>query len=304
MIVVEIPSEVVMAVRSMTGYGKGVYEGEEIKLVAELKSVNHRFLDLAIKMPKSLNFAEDGVRKVLKEKLTRGHVDVFVNVEDKREIKGELGVDRGLAEQYVAVSRELADELGIENDFGVKDLLKQNNVVCFSTSEMGEDALSEALFAALSDAVASLDAMRVKEGENLRLDMLNKLDEMRETVDRIAALAPDAVKKHGEKVRERVAEYLGSVAVDESKFLNEMAFYADKVAIDEEITRLNSHIPHFRDVLQKGGAVGKQLDFIVQEMNRESNTIGSKCCDIRISECVVALKCTIEKLREQIQNLE
>ena len=169
---------------------------------------------------------------------------------------------------------------------------------------MGEDALSEALFAALSDAVAALDAMRVKEGENLRLDMLNKLDERRETVDKIAVLAPDAVKKHGEKVRERVAEYLGSVAVDESKFLNEMAFYADKVAIDEEITRLNSHIPHFRDVLQKGGAVGKQLDFIVQEMNRESNTIGSKCCDIRISECVVALKCTIEKLREQIQNLE
>ena len=139
---------------------------------------------------------------------------------------------------------------------------------------------------------------------NLCLDRSIKWEERRETDDNIAVIAPDAWKKHGENVRGRLAEYLGSVAVDESKLLNEMAFYADKAAIDEEITRLNSHIPHFRDVLQKGGAVGKQLDFIVQEMNRESNTIGSKCCDIRISECVVALKCTIEKLREQIQNLE
>ena len=164
--------------------------------------------------------------------------------------------------------------------------------------------MSAAAEAALGDAIAALDKMRVTEGENLAKDMLAKLDEMQVVVDRVAELAPDTLKQHADKVRERVAEYLKDVSIDEGKFLNEMAFYADKVAVDEELTRLNSHIPHFRAILTKGGAVGKQLDFVVQEMNRESNTIGSKCNDIRVAECVVSLKCTIEKLREQIQNLE
>ena len=292
-----------MTVKSMTGYGKGVYESDTLKLVVELKSVNHRFLDLSIKIPKQLNFAEDGIRRTLKEGIGRGHVEVYVNVEDKRSEKGVLTLDGDLAKQYLDAADALR-ELGAEGELTVADLIKMNNIVSFTPSEADEDELSAAAEAALGDAIAALDKMRVTEGENLAKDMLAKLDEMQVVVDRVAELAPDTLKQHADKVRERVAEYLKDVSIDEGKFLNEMAFYADKVAVDEELTRLNSHIPHFRAILTKGGAVGKQLDFVVQEMNRESNTIGSKCNDIRVAECVVSLKCTIEKLREQIQNLE
>ena len=292
-----------MTVKSMTGYGKGVYESETLKLVVELKSVNHRFLDLMIKIPKQLNFAEDGIRRTLKEGIGRGHVEVYVNVEDKRSEKGVLTLDGDLAKQYLDAADALR-ALGAEGELTVADLIKMNNIVSFTPSEADEDELSAAVTSALGDAIAALDKMRVTEGENLAKDMLAKLDEMQAVVDRVAEFAPDTLKQHADKVRERVAEYLKDVSIDEGKFLNEMAFYADKVAIDEELTRLNSHIPHFRAILTKGGAVGKQLDFVVQEMNRESNTIGSKCNDIRVAECVVSLKCTIEKLREQIQNLE
>ena len=292
-----------MTVKSMTGYGKGVYESETLKLVVELKSVNHRFLDLSIKIPKQLNFAEDGIRRTLKEGIGRGHVEVYVNVEDKRAEKGVLTLDGDLAKQYLDAADALR-ALGAEGELCVADLIKTNNIVSFTPAEADEDELSAAAEAALADAIAALDRMRVTEGENLAKDMLAKLDEMQVVVDRVAELAPDTLKQHADKVRERVAEYLKDVSIDEGKFLNEMAFYADKVAVDEELTRLNSHIPHFRAILTKGGAVGKQLDFVVQEMNRESNTIGSKCNDIRVAECVVSLKCTIEKLREQIQNLE
>lgn len=292
-----------MTVKSMTGYGKGVYESETLKLVVELKSVNHRFLDLMIKIPKQLNFAEDGIRRTLKEGVGRGHVEVYVNVEDKRSEKGVLTLDGDLAKQYLGAADALR-ALGAEGELTVADLIKMNNIVSFTPSEADEDELSAAVTSALGDAIAALDKMRVTEGENLAKDMLAKLDEMQAVVDRVAEFAPDTLKQHADKVRERVAEYLKDVSIDEGKFLNEMAFYADKVAIDEELTRLNSHIPHFRAILTNGGAVGKQLDFVVQEMNRESNTIGSKCNDIRVAECVVSLKCTIEKLREQIQNLE
>lgn len=292
-----------MTVKSMTGYGKGVYESDTLKLVVELKSVNHRFLDLMIKIPKQLNFAEDSIRRTLKEGVGRGHVEVYVNVEDKRSEKGVLTLDGDLAKQYLGAAVALR-ALGAEGELTVADLIKMNNIVSFTPSEADEDELSAAAEAALGDAIAALDKMRVTEGENLAKDMLAKLDEMQAVVDRVAEFAPDTLKQHADKVRERVAEYLKDVSIDEGKFLNEMAFYADKVAIDEELTRLNSHIPHFRAILTNGGAVGKQLDFVVQEMNRESNTIGSKCNDIRVAECVVSLKCTIEKLREQIQNLE
>ena len=292
-----------MTVKSMTGYGKGVYESDTLKLVVELKSVNHRFLDLMIKIPKQLNFAEDGIRRTLKEGVGRGHVEVYVNVEDKRSEKGVLTLDGDLAKQYLDAADALR-ALGAEGELTVADLIKMNNIVSFTPSEADEDELSAAVTSALGDAIAALDKKRVTEGENLAKDMLAKLDEMQAVVDRVAEFAPDTLKQHAVKVRERVAEYLKDVSIDEGKFLNEMAFYADKVAIDEELTRLNSHIPHFRAILTNGGAVGKQLDFVVQEMNRESNTIGSKCNDIRVAECVVSLKCTIEKLREQIQNLE
>ena len=293
-----------MIVKSMTGYGKGVYEDGQIKLTVELKVVNHRFLDIGIKAPKQFNFAEDALRKTIKNGLVRGHVDVYVNYEDNREIKSEVSADYALAEQYYNLSKGVAERVGLANNVGVYELLKMPDVVSVKVADIDEEELLKALTAACGNAIENLDKMRIKEGEAMKADVLAKTQEVEKLVSEIAKLAPGMTAVHREKVRERVQEYLAGVAIDEEKFINEMAFYADKVAVDEELTRLKSHISHLRAIVEKGGAIGKQLDFVVQEMNREANTTGSKCCDINVANLVVALKSEIEKIREQIQNIE
>ena len=293
-----------MIVKSMTGYGKGVYEDGQIKLTVELKVVNHRFLDIGIKAPKQFNFAEDALRKIIKRGLVRGHVDVYVNFEDNREIKNEVSADLALAAQYYELSKNIAEKVGLENNVGVYELLKMPDVVSIKVGDMDEEELLKALDGACVQAIENLDRMRVKEGEAMKTDVLAKTLEVERLVGEIEKLAPGMTAAHREKVRERVQEYLAGVSVDEEKFINEMAFYADKVAVDEELTRLKSHIAHLRSIVEKGGAIGKQLDFVVQEMNREANTTGSKCCDINVANLVVALKSEIEKIREQIQNIE
>ena len=293
-----------MIVKSMTGYGKGVYEDGQIKLTVELKVVNHRFLDIGIKAPKQFNFAEDALRKIIKRGLVRGHVDVYVNFEDNREIRNEVSADLALAAQYYELSKNIAEKVGLENNVGVYELLKMPDVVSIKVGDMDEEELLKALDGACVQAIENLDRMRVKEGEAMKTDVLAKTLEVERLVGEIEKLAPGMTAAHREKVRERVQEYLAGVSVDEEKFINEMAFYADKVAVDEELTRLKSHIAHLRSIVEKGGAIGKQLDFVVQEMNREANTTGSKCCDINVANLVVALKSEIEKIREQIQNIE
>ena len=293
-----------MIVKSMTGYGKGVYEDGQIKLTVELKVVNHRFLDIGIKAPKQFNFAEDALRKTIKNGLVRGHVDVYVNYEDNREIKSEVSADYALAEQYYNLSKGVAESIGLANNVGVYELLKMPDVVSVKVADIDEEELLKALTAACGQAIENLDKMRIKEGEAMKADVLAKTQTVEKLVSEIAKLAPGMTAVHREKVRERVQEYLAGVAIDEEKFINEMAFYADKVAVDEELTRLKSHISHLRAIVEKGGAIGKQLDFVVQEMNREANTTGSKCCDINVANLVVALKSEIEKIREQIQNIE
>lgn len=293
-----------MIVKSMTGYGKGVYEDGQIKLTVELKVVNHRFLDIGIKAPKQFNFAEDALRKTIKSGLVRGHVDVYVNYEDNREIKNEVTADYALAAQYYELSQNIASKIGLSNNVGVYELLKMPDVVTIKVGDMDEEELLKALNGACVQAIENLDKMRIKEGEAMKADVLAKTAEVEKLVSEIEKLAPDMTAVHREKVRERVQEYLAGVSVDEEKFINEMAFYADKVAVDEELTRLKSHISHLRSIVEKGGAIGKQLDFVVQEMNREANTTGSKCCDINVTNLVVALKSEIEKIREQIQNIE
>lgn len=293
-----------MIVKSMTGYGKGVYEDGQIKLTVELKVVNHRFLDIGIKAPKQFNFAEDALRKTIKSGLVRGHVDVYVNYEDNREKKNEVTADYALAAQYYELSQNIASKIGLSNNVGVYELLKMPDVVTIKVGDMDEEELLKALNGACVQAIENLDKMRIKEGEAMKADVLAKTAEVEKLVSEIEKLAPDMTAVHREKVRERVQEYLAGVSVDEEKFINEMAFYADKVAVDEELTRLKSHISHLRSIVEKGGAIGKQLDFVVQEMNREANTTGSKCCDINVANLVVALKSEIEKMREQIQNIE
>lgn len=293
-----------MTVKSMTGYGKGAYEDGQLKLTVELKVVNHRFLDVVIKAPKQFNFAEDALRKAIKGGLVRGHVDVYVNFEDNREVRSEIGCDYELAEKYASLAREIAARTGVVDNIGTSELLKMPDVVTVKVADIDEEELLKAMLSACGQAIENLDAMRLREGEAMKADVLAKTAEVEKIVGEIEKLAPDMTAVHREKVRERVQEYLAGVAVDEEKFVNEMAFYADKVAVDEELTRLKSHISHLRSIVDKGGAIGKQLDFVVQEMNREANTTGSKCCDINVANLVVALKSEIEKIREQIQNIE
>lgn len=293
-----------MAVYSMTGYGKGVFEKEGLKLTVELKSVNHRFLDLAIKAPKVFSFAEDIVRKALKDNFQRGHFDIFLTYEDLRENRTIVNFDYSLVNAYVEASKKIANECNIEDSLKTAELLSLPDVAKTTYVDEDEEFLTSVLKSALDIAIKNMQAMREKEGALMAKDVLSKMATIKDLVAQIEKKAPSMVEEHFAKVKERVQEMLKDVSIDEAKLLNEVAFYSDKVCVDEEIQRLKSHLDHFEDIISKGGACGKQLDFIVQEMNREANTCGSKCNNIEISNLVIALKNEIEKAREQIQNIE
>ncbi|MDE6757864.1 MAG: YicC family protein [Clostridia bacterium] len=292
-----------MTIYSMTGYGKGIAEKDGLKITVELKSVNHRFLDLNIKLPKLLAFAEDGLRKTMQSNIARGHVDVYVNFEDVRKDKCKIAVDFDLAEQYVLIAKQIQEKFGVENNLHVNEILRISDVVTQVADETDEEALSALIKEACLQAIENINAMRAVEGEALIKDLMSKLDGIKNVLPKIQELAPIAINEYRTKLRERVEEYLKETPIDEVKLINEIAFYGDKICTDEEITRLYTHISHFESIVKEGGPIGKKLDFIVQEMNRESNTIGSKCNYAAITEYVVYLKSEIEKIREQIQNL-
>lgn len=287
---------------SMTGYGKGVAESAGRKVGVEIKSVNHRFLDMNIKLPRTLGFAEDIIRSEVKGAITRGHLDIYVNYE--RESGGKISMDEQLARDYCTMAAKAAMKFSITNDLSVSALFRMPEVVVVKEEDEDEEAVGKLVEQAVREALNGLSVMRAKEGEMLMRDFSEKLANISAFVDEVEKLAPVTVEEHKNRMRERITEMLGDVAFDEARLMNEAAFFADKVAVDEEIARLRSHIAHFRDICAAGGALGKKLDFIVQEMNRETNTIGSKCSDSKIAQCVISAKCEIEKVREQVQNVE
>lgn len=287
---------------SMTGYGKGVAESAGRKVGVEIKSVNHRFLDMNIKLPRTLGFAEDIIRSEVKGAITRGHLDIYVNYE--RESGGKISMDEQLARDYCTMAAKAAMKFSITNDLSVSALFRMPEVVVVKEEDEDEEAVGKLVEQAVREALNGLSVMRAKEGEMLMRDFSEKLANISAFVDEVEKLAPVTVEEHKNRMRERITEMLGDVAFDEARLMNEAAFFADKVAVDEEIARLRSHIAHFGDICRAGGALGKKLDFIVQEMNRETNTIGSKCSDSKIAQCVISAKCEIEKVREQVQNVE
>ena len=287
---------------SMTGYGKGVAESAGRKVGVEIKSVNHRFLDMNIKLPRTLGFAEDIIRSEIKGAVTRGHLDIYVNYE--RESGGKICMDEQLARDYCTMAAKAAMKFSITNDLSVSALFRMPEVVVVKEEDEDEEAVGKLVEQAVREALNGLSVMRAKEGEMLMRDFSEKLANISAFVDEVEKLAPVTVEEHKNRMRERITEMLGDVAFDEARLMNEAAFFADKVAVDEEIARLRSHIAHFKDICAAGGALGKKLDFIVQEMNRETNTIGSKCSDSKIAQCVISAKCEIEKVREQVQNVE
>ena len=289
---------------SMTGYGKGEYKEGGIELTVEIKTVNNRYLDVSVKSPKSFNCYEETVRSLVRGSLSRGHADVFIGFTDRRERALRLAVDESAARAYVEAARRVKALFpDIPDDFTLTALLRSGDVLR-TEEEGGEDEqVGQALAAALSAALEKLNAMRAVEGEKLAADMLARMDTIEGLVANIAARAPLVAGHYRTKLTERMREALADLPVDEARILSEAAVFADKCNIDEELTRLRSHISQFRSICREA-RVGRKLDFLVQEFNREANTICSKSNDIAVTNAALALKNEIEKIREQVQNVE
>lgn len=290
--------------RSMTGYGKGQASADGRKVTVEIKTVNHKFFDWSMKMPKGFLFVEDDAKKTVATAVNRGHIDVFVTYEQEAATASEYSVDRALAEKYVAAARELAEATGVEFDVTAYALMKNPDVVSLKVADVDDETLKNLVLTALGEALGNLVAMREKEGASQVVDITEKLDSMQSSLDLIKKYAPEVVGDYRKKLTARITETLGSAVADMSRVATEIALFADKCAIDEEITRLGVHIATMREYLTYTDPVGRKLDFLVQEMNREANTIGSKANDLRITEQVLKLKNDIEKIREQAQNVE
>lgn len=291
-------------IRSMTGYGRSELVRDNLKFVVEMKSVNNRYLDISIKMPRQLNPFESAIKSELKKYMQRGKVDVFISMEDLADSNVTIRYNRGVAQQYLEHFRQMAEDFGLENDIRVSVLARYPDVL--TTEEESPDTSDywEPLREALDQAAQQFYEARVREGEFLRDDLLQKLDEMQENVNFITERAPAIVEAYRRQLYEKVSDLLQSTTIDEGRILEEVTIYSDKVCVDEELVRLKSHIEAVRTELHSDEGVGRKLDFIAQEMNRESNTILSKSDDLAVSDRAIELKTCVEKIREQIQNIE
>lgn len=289
---------------SMTGYGKGEYKDNGLYLTVEIKTVNNRYLDLNIKSPKIFSAYEEVIRSLIKAKLSRGHADVFINYIDKREKEKKLFVDIAVAKGYVNAVKTLKDNFcDLTDDFTLTSLLKSPDVLKQEEQEGADEQIIFALKEGLNLALDNLNKMRKVEGEKLHLDMSARMSELERHLSVIKETAPKVAENYKNKLTERVSEYLKDVNFDQTRLLTEVAVFADRSNIDEEMTRLTSHISQFYNIC-KNEIVGRQLDFLIQEFNREANTICSKSNDLTVTDNALKLKCEIEKIREQVQNLE
>ncbi len=290
--------------RSMTGYGKGSIPDNGLSIVAEIKTVNHKFLAWSIKMPKSLLFVEDEAKKVVASKVNRGHIDLFITLEREAGVADDYVINEELAKKYVATARALHESTAATYDVTVTSLMKNQDITSLKASEVDEDILKSHLLTAIKEAVKALIAMRENEGVALANDISSNLDSIETKVDEIKKIAPTVVVEYRKKLLARINETLGNNIADDQRIAQEVAIFADKCAIDEEISRLKAHIKAMREYLKQEGPIGRKMDFLVQEMNREANTIGSKANDLGITERVLDIKNDIEKIREQSQNVE
>lgn len=291
-------------IKSMTGFGRCEISEADRKFTVEMKSVNHRYLDTNIKMPKKLNFFESSIRSLLKEYMERGKVDLFITYEDLTQRGVCIKYNHDTAAEYVKYCKQMAEEFSLENDIKVSVLSCMPEVFGMEEKPMDEEELWKLLEQALRGAARGFVDARIKEGEHLKEDLLSKLDEMLSYVDFITARSPEIVAEYKEKLAEKVRELLEDNQVEENRLLTEVTLFADKICVDEELVRLRSHIETTKNTLTEGGSVGRKLDFIAQEMNREANTILSKTTDLEVSNRAILLKTEIEKVREQIQNIE
>lgn len=291
-------------IKSMTGFGRFEVSEAERKMTVEIKSVNHRYLDLNIKLPKKLNFFETAIRNLLKEYIERGKVDVFITYEDYSENSVCIKYNRDIAKEYLTHIRKMQKEFGLKEDFGPAALSKYPEVLVMEEQAVDEEELWKLLEKAIREAAEQFTNSRIQEGEHLKKDLIGKLDGMLTNVTHIEARSPEILSEYRKKLTDKVKELLADTFIEESRILTEVTIFADKICVDEETVRLRSHVEHMKKDLETGGSLGRKLDFLAQEMNREANTILSKANDLIISEYGIELKTNIEKVREQIQNIE
>lgn len=291
-------------IKSMTGFGRCEISEDNRKFTVEMKSVNHRYLDVNIKVPKKLNFFEAAIRTLLKEYVGRGKVDIFITYEDYTENNVSIKYNRDVAGEYLKYLNEMAEDFSLDNDVRVSALSRYPEVFTMEEQTIDEASLWKLLKKAIEGAAESFVKTRIQEGENLRNDLVEKLEGMLKLVAFIEEKSPCIITEYRQKLEDKVKELLADAKIDESRLLMEVTIFADKVCVDEELVRLRSHIETTRETLLAGGSMGRKLDFIAQEMNREANTILSKATDLEISNCAIELKTEIEKVREQIQNVE
>ena len=292
-------------IRSMTGFGHGeVSNDKNQKVTVEMKSVNHRYCDISLKLPKKLAMFEANIRNIMKEYASRGKIDIYVSYEDLSETAVSLHYNQAMAEEYMQVFKKMQEDFNIETKITAEALAKYPEVVTLEEVQQDEEVWWELLEAALRQAAEKFVETRTIEGANLKRDLLGKLDQMAADVAFIEERSPQIIAEYRSKLEEKVKEFLEDSTIEENRIAAEVTLYADKIAVDEEIVRLQSHISSMTDVLESDESIGRKLDFMAQEMNREANTILSKSSDVDLADHAIELKTNVEKVREQIQNIE
>ena len=291
-------------VKSMTGYGRAVETVNGREFTVELRSVNNRYLDCSVKLPRSLSFAEDAVKQAVKATISRGKVDVFISVRSEGAEDVKVSLNEAMVQGYLAAMGQLVSQYGVRDDISVSVLSRMPEVFTVDRAEVDEEQLQADLMQAAGKALQNFDAMRTAEGKALENDLRSRGSTILELVAQVEAGSGQTVADYRTRLENKLKEVLANTAIDESRILTEAAIFADKVAVDEETVRLRSHLEQMDNMLTTGGPIGRKLDFLLQEMNREANTIGSKCSDVRLARIVVDIKAELEKIREQTQNIE
>ena len=291
-------------IKSMTGYGRAVETSGSREFTVEIRSVNNRYLDCGVKLPRAFSFAEDAVKQAVKASVSRGKVDVFISVRSEGAEDVKITLNTAMVEGYLGAMHQMAKDYGIREDISVSLLSRMPDVFTVDKPEVDEEQLLADLLSVVNQALERFDAMRSAEGGALENDLRSRGQTILSLVEQVEAGSGQTVADYRTRLENKLKEVLANTAIDESRILTEAAIFADKVAVDEETVRLRSHLDQMNNMLTTGGAIGRKLDFLLQEMNRESNTIGSKCSDVRMARIVVDIKAELEKIREQTQNIE
>ena len=291
-------------IKSMTGFGRSTYENDGREYIVEIKSVNNRFNDINIKMPRNLNYLEEKIRKQILSNISRGKVEVSIQLNNNSDLGKKINLNTDIAKKYVEELKKLSEETNIIDNINIMDIAKFPDVLNIKIDEEAEEIIEKELFIALDSAIDSFLDMRQKEGSKIKVDLKNRIEVIKQKIEQISSISAGLVDEYVVKLETRIKELLKTDVVDQTRLAQEVVIYSDKCSVEEEITRLKSHISQFLNLLNENIAIGKKLDFLIQEMNRETNTIGSKANNLEITNFVVDIKTELENVREQIQNIE